>query len=66
MDNPIVEEVRRHREEHAAPFNYDLDAIIAELKHSESGRNWPRVTLEPRRTHATPLPGEQHPASALK
>jgi hypothetical protein len=32
MKDPIVEEVRRVREKHAAKFNYDIDAIYADLK----------------------------------
>ena len=31
----IVEEVRRVRDEHAARFNYDLDAIVADFKKRE-------------------------------
>ena len=30
--DPIVEEVRRARDAHAALFNYDLDAIFADIK----------------------------------
>lgn len=38
--DPIVEEVRKIREKHAAKFNYDLDAICRDLKEQErkSGR----------------------------
>jgi hypothetical protein len=37
--DPIVEEIRRIREEHAAKFNYDLDAIVRdfEKRQYESG-----------------------------
>lgn len=38
-EDPIVEEVRRVREEHAARFNYDLQAIFADLKRSEEARD---------------------------
>lgn len=31
----IVEEVRRVRDEHAARFNYDLDAIVGDFKKRE-------------------------------
>ena len=31
-DDPIVEEVRRNREEYAKEFNYDAKAILADLK----------------------------------
>ncbi len=51
----IVEEVRRVRHEHAARFNYDLDAIAADLKEKErkSGRkvvSLPPRLVSPRRT----------------
>ena len=32
MNDPIVEEVRRIRNEHAKSFNYDLDAICNDFK----------------------------------
>lgn len=34
-DDPIVEEVRQYREQHAAKFNYDLQAIYQDLKAQE-------------------------------
>jgi hypothetical protein len=34
-DDPIVTEVRKVREAHAARFNYDLQAIYAALKEAE-------------------------------
>jgi hypothetical protein len=38
--DPIVEEIHRIREEHAAQFNYDLDAIFRDIqkRQNESGR----------------------------
>ena len=37
MNDPIVEEVRKYRDEHARRFNYDLNAICADLiKHQSS------------------------------
>ena len=38
IDDPIVQEVRRIRHEHAARFSYDLNAIFVDLKRSESAR----------------------------
>lgn len=35
MNDPIVEEVRRVRDAHAARFNYDLDAIFQDIKERE-------------------------------
>jgi hypothetical protein len=35
MIDPIVDEVRRVRDAHAARFNYDLDAIFQDIKEQE-------------------------------
>ena len=35
MTDPIVDEVRRIRDAHAARFNYDLDAIFQDIKERE-------------------------------
>jgi hypothetical protein len=47
--DPIVEEVRRARDEHAAKFDYDLKRIFADVREQErtSGRKY--VTLPPKR-----------------
>ncbi|MEC4677362.1 MAG: hypothetical protein VST69_01230 [Nitrospirota bacterium] len=34
--DPIVEEIRKVREAHAARFDYNLDAIYRDLKEQES------------------------------
>jgi len=48
MPNPIVDEVRRVRDEHAARFNSYLDAIFRDIKKQEkkSGRKF--VCFPPR------------------
>ena len=50
-EDPIVEEVRKAREEHAAKFDYDLAAICRDLreKQTESGRRV--VRREPKLIH---------------
>ena len=50
--DPIIEELHKFREEHAARFNYDLDAIIKDLQESERLSNrqkvsFPKYTLPP-------------------
>jgi len=35
MNDPIVDEVHRIRDAHAARFNYDLDAIFQDIKERE-------------------------------
>jgi hypothetical protein len=51
-EDPIVAEIRKIREEHAARFNYDLQAIFRDLKEQEakSGRtfrSYPARRAEP-------------------
>lgn len=61
MEDHIVEEVRRIREEHAAQFNYDIDAIFAEYKRLEAESTRRHVSFGPRliAKPAKPLlPGE--------
>jgi hypothetical protein len=56
--DPIVEEIRKVREEHAARFNYNVRAIVedARRRQQEGGRKV--VSLPPRR-----LPIADKPAS---
>jgi hypothetical protein len=44
-DDPVVQEVRRIRDEYAAQFNYDLQAIFADLKRSEAARDRAQAPL---------------------
>lgn len=46
--DPIVEEVRKGRQDHAARFNYDLDAIAKDIRSREGKDNEPVVTLPPK------------------
>jgi len=39
MDDPIIAEVRKHRDEHARRFGYDLDAICADLVQLQNHGN---------------------------
>jgi hypothetical protein len=47
--DPIVEEVRRIRQEHAKRFNYDLRAIVDDLRkqQEQSGRKYVRFGPRP-------------------
>lgn len=47
--DPIVEEVRRHREAHAAKFDYDLAAICQDLRKQQQESNRKVVRLPARR-----------------
>ncbi|MBF0227967.1 MAG: hypothetical protein HQK76_21205 [Desulfobacterales bacterium] len=35
MKDPIIEEIRRIRDEHSKQFNYDLDAICEDFKQHQ-------------------------------
>ena len=48
MRDPIVEEIRRIRQEHAKKFNFDLDAIFEDLKQKERNSAREVVRREPR------------------
>ncbi len=48
-EDPIVEEVRKVREVHAAQFNYDLEAIYRDLKREEKESSRTFVSYPPRR-----------------
>ena len=48
--DPIVEEVRKVRQEHAVKFSFDLKAIFADLKKQEKKSSRKFVTFEPKRT----------------
>ncbi len=47
--DPIVEEVRRHREAIAREHGDDLDAIIAAFQRQDASDSHPTVSLAPKR-----------------
>lgn len=47
--DPIVEEIKRIREEYAARFNYDLEAIVRDAQSRQHEGNRQVVRREPRR-----------------
>lgn len=46
--DPIVDEVRKTREAHAAKFSYDLLAICNDLRKKEKEAGHPVVSRQPR------------------
>ena len=49
ISDPIVEEVRQIRDQHAARFNYDLKAIVADLRKQEKKARRKFVRLTPKK-----------------
>lgn len=48
-NDPIVEEIHRHREEHAARFHHDLHAICEDFRQAQTASGRQVVTRPPRR-----------------
>lgn len=63
--DPIVEEVRRIRDEYAARFNYDLDAIYRDLKEREKRGEFSVVYRRPRRPRTQPRPRQKRRAASI-
>jgi hypothetical protein len=53
-DDPIIEEVRRIRQAHAARFDYDLDRIFADIKAFEAKSSRSIVSRLARRLDSGP------------
>ena len=58
MEDPIVEEIHRYREEIAAESNYDMHAIVVALRQRQRNGNYETVTLPPKRVAASPVVAE--------
>ncbi len=49
LEDPILEELHKIREEWAAQFNYDIHAMVADLRQRQQAENRTVVTLPPKR-----------------
>lgn len=49
IDDPIVAEVRKARDEYARRFNYDLDAICNDLQQRQAQAGRKVVSFPPKR-----------------
>jgi hypothetical protein len=54
-NDKIVEEVRKVRDEYAAQFNYDLEAIFRDLKQQEEKSDREVITRPPKRPELVEL-----------
>lgn len=67
--DPIVEEIRRIRDEHAKRFDYDLHAICEDFRKKQALSGHPVVSRKPRRpvtSIAQPSAPADGPASAAR
>ena len=60
--DPIVAEIRQHREAYAARFNYDLDAICRDLQEKEKTSGRKLVSRSPRPAREIAKPAAKKPA----
>lgn len=49
MEDVIIEELHQFREKWAAEFNYDIHALVADLRRSQQEENRQVVNLPPNR-----------------
>lgn len=52
--DPIVEETRKRREEYAAKFNHDLDAIFSDIRERQGERGKELVSFPARKPKHKP------------
>lgn len=50
--DPIVDEIRKYREAHAAKYNFNLNEIYKAVKEDEEKSAHPKVSFPPRRIKA--------------
>jgi hypothetical protein len=55
MHDPIVDEVRKAREEYASQFNFDLDAICRNLRQKQESSGARIVSLPKRPVQRQPI-----------
>jgi len=55
MNDPIVSEIRRYRDNHAKKFNYDIQAICADLIKKQGRHGHAVVKLAPHRMSTATL-----------
>lgn len=66
-DDPVVAEIRRIREEIAARFNFDIEAIGKYARERDASDNSKVIRLPPRRPEGyTTKPQETPPAVVLR
>jgi hypothetical protein len=63
QDDPVVADIRRIREEIAARFNYDIDAIGKYARERDAADNRNVIRLPPRRPDEYPAKPQESPGA---
>jgi len=45
--DPVIDEIRKHRDEFAAKFNYDVKAMVDDIRHRQKASGRPTVSRKP-------------------
>jgi len=65
VNDPIVDEIRRIRDAHAAQFNYNLDAMFRDIKEQEKRGGLTFVAGAARQTRPSQVPHSTTPATPV-
>jgi len=49
LNDPIVDEIRSIRDAYAKQFNYNIEAIIKDIKYKQKNSNFKYINLPPKR-----------------
>lgn len=61
IDDPIVEEIRRYRQQHAEQFGHDLKRIVDDLRKYEKISGLPRLNPGPKQVPRDRTPFRTEP-----
>ena len=65
MKDTIIADLRKIRDKHAARFNYDIDAIAADLRRREKGASRKLVNRKPKRIDVSLVIGSNNQAAGF-
>ncbi len=63
-EDDVLREVRAARETYAESHNFDVRAMVADLRTRDLAGDWPVVRRAPRRPHAVTIPVITPPSPA--
>lgn len=65
-EDDVLREVRAAREAYAGLHNFDVRAMVADLRTRDLAGDWPVVRRAPRRPHPVAIPAIAPPSQALQ
>jgi hypothetical protein len=65
-EDDVLREVRAAREAYARSHNFDVRAMVADLRARDAAGDWPVVRRAPRRPQANATPADAPPSQTLQ